>query len=626
MDFDSVEDAWEFWTEFGARTGFTPRRFYSHTSRKDGLLSNAVFVCNKEGKRSEESELMMKKRERAETRTSSQVKLGIHREPTTFGKYRVYRLHLEHNHVLHTRATVHMMPSQRHITRIQANEIELADASGIQIKRSHELMSKRSGGVEGTGFIELDHKNFLRTRRQRELRYGDAGSILSYFAQKTKENPFFYYDLQLDNEEQITNIFWADAKMRIDYGLFGDVASFDTTYSTNKESRPFGVFVGLNHHRSTVIFGAAILYDETAASFEWLFQSFLNCHSQKRPKTIFTDQDPAMAKAICSVMQGTYHGLCTFHIMLNGIRHLGNLMKGGSSFLTHFQECMYNYSSEEAFENAWLSMVSKYYVQGNKWLLSIYKIKEKWASCYMKNVHSLGMRSTQLSESCNAELKRHLKSIIQCDKRVGQYDLKSFFDGDEATVSFDHVNEVLLCSCKKFEDWGFLCRHAIRVLDLNFIFKIPKKYILLRWTRDVVTHQVKDTNGCDVHEDVHLDVTKRYQHLCPKLVRLADYAAQSTKGYEFVLSQISEWMKTVEIKSEEHIPNLPTYDAAPPMCYQGKEVKGLAKKVRMNKGGKRLKPWFEKKSNKKVYENKGKQPNNLAKIGYVKHGVSFLAF
>uniref|UniRef100_A0A7N0U020 Protein FAR1-RELATED SEQUENCE n=1 Tax=Kalanchoe fedtschenkoi TaxID=63787 RepID=A0A7N0U020_KALFE len=393
MDFDTIEDAWDFWIEFGARTGFTPCRFYTHKSKKDGLPSNAVFVCNKEGKRNEECDLITKKKERAETRTSCNVRFGVHREPTTFGKYRVYL------------ATIHMMPSQCHISEIQTNEIVLADASGIQVKRSHEFMSKRAGGVEGTGFIELDHKNFLRTKRQRELRYGDAGNILSYFAQKTKENPFFFYDLQLDSEEQITNIFWADARMRIDYGLFGDVACFDTTYSMNKESRPFGVFVGLNHHRSTVIFGAAILYDETAASFEWLFQSFLNCHNQKHPKTLFTDQDPAMAKAIRSVMLGTYHGLCTFHIMLNGIRHLGNLMKDGSSFLTHFQECMYAYSSEEAFEHAWEAMLSKYSVQGNTWLLSIYKIKEKWASCYMNNVHTLGMRSTQLSESYNAELK-----------------------------------------------------------------------------------------------------------------------------------------------------------------------------------------------------------------------------
>ncbi|KAL9690386.1 hypothetical protein QQ045_010784 [Rhodiola kirilowii] len=410
MDFDSVEDAWEFWIEYGARTGFTPRKLYTHKSTKDGLPSNAIFVCNKEGQRKEESGIETKKKERAETRTNCEVRFGIHWKPETFGKYRIYQLCLDHNHLLHTSDTIHMMPSQRHISKIQANEIELADASGIRVKQSHGFMSKRAGGVECTGFIELDHKKFLRTRRQYDLLYGDAGSILSYFSKKTKENPFFYYDLQLDSEEQITNIFWADARMRNDYGLFGDVISFDTTYSTNKESRPFGVFIGLNHHRSTVIFGAAILYDETIASFEWLFESFLNCHSQRHPRTIFTDQDAAMMKALHNVMQNTYHGLCTFHIMQNGIRHLGNLMKDGSSFLSHFQKCMYNYTSEEEFEIAWQTMLSEYSVQGNNWLLSIYKLKEKWASCYMKNVYSLGMRSTQLSESCNAELKRHLKS------------------------------------------------------------------------------------------------------------------------------------------------------------------------------------------------------------------------
>uniref|UniRef100_A0A7N0VNK2 SWIM-type domain-containing protein n=1 Tax=Kalanchoe fedtschenkoi TaxID=63787 RepID=A0A7N0VNK2_KALFE len=368
MDFDTVEDAWDFWTEFGARS--------------------------------------------ADTRTSCNVRFGVHREPTIFGRYRVCLLQLEHNHLLHTRAIFQMMPSQRHIS---------------------------------------------------ELRYGDVGNILSYFAQNTKENPFFFYDLQLDSEERITNIFWADARMRIDNGLFGDVASFDTIYSTNKESSLF-----------------AILYNETVASFEWQFQSFLNCHSQKHPKTLFTDQDPALAEAIRIVMKVTYHGLCTFHIMLNGFRHLENLMKDGSLFLTHFQECMYAYISEEAFELAQEVMLSKY--------------SEKWASCYIKNVHTLGMRSIQLSESCNAELKRHLKStyvVTRYDDRVGEYALKSFSESNEAIMSFNRESEDILCSCKKIEEWGFLCGHAIRILDLSFIFKVPKKYILLRWTRDIVTHQIQ---------------------------------------------------------------------------------------------------------------------------------------
>ena len=35
----------------------------------------------------------------------------------------------------------------------------------------------------------------------------------------------FDYSLQLDEEEMVTNIFWLDARMMIDYEVFGDVVS-----------------------------------------------------------------------------------------------------------------------------------------------------------------------------------------------------------------------------------------------------------------------------------------------------------------------------------------------------------------------------------------------------------------
>ncbi|XP_028089594.1 protein FAR1-RELATED SEQUENCE 9-like [Camellia sinensis] len=113
----------------------------------------------------------------------------------------------------------------------------------------------------------------------------------------------------LDCEEQISNIFWADAQMIMDYAKFGDVVTFDTTYKLNNEHRPFGSFVGFNHHRETVIFGATLMYDETAESFTWLFQIFLEAMSNKAPKTIFTDQDTTMVKAIPIVMPDTKHRL-----------------------------------------------------------------------------------------------------------------------------------------------------------------------------------------------------------------------------------------------------------------------------------------------------------------------------
>ena len=105
----------------------------------------------------------------------------------------------------------------------------------------------------------------------------------------------------------ITNIFWADARMIIDYSHFGDVITFDTTYSTNRDARPLGVFLGLNHHREIVVFGGALLYDETIESFVWLFETFLEVMSKNKSITIFTNQDVAISAAIKVVMPKTYY-------------------------------------------------------------------------------------------------------------------------------------------------------------------------------------------------------------------------------------------------------------------------------------------------------------------------------
>ena len=99
--------------------------------------------------------------------------------------------------------------------------------------------------------------------------------------------------------------------MIIDYSHFDDVITFDTTYSTNRDARPLGVFLGLNHHRETVVFEGALLYDEKIESFVLLFETFLKAMSEKKPITIFIDQDAAMSAAIKVVIPKTYHALCS---------------------------------------------------------------------------------------------------------------------------------------------------------------------------------------------------------------------------------------------------------------------------------------------------------------------------
>ncbi|XP_073059672.1 protein FAR1-RELATED SEQUENCE 5-like [Primulina eburnea] len=273
MEFDSLDESWKFWVEYGGKTGFGVRKHYFNKKNNTGFITSYKYVCCKEGVRKNDKRESSTLNPRLETRTNCKVRMGV-----TFvdSKYKVNEFIEEHNHSLHIQETVHMLSSQRKITEVQAYEIDLTEDVGLKQKSNFQLMSKHAGGIDGLGYTRLDAKNYIRSKRQRSF----------------------------------------------------------------------------NHHRGAVIFGAVLLYDETATSFKWLFETFLEAHKQKKPLTIFTDQDQAMAKALQEVMPEVFHGLCPWHLMQNVIKDLGNLMKDGSHFLTDFKRCMYGIDDETRFEEA----------------------------------------------------------------------------------------------------------------------------------------------------------------------------------------------------------------------------------------------------------------------------------
>ena len=196
-------------------------------------------------------------------------------------KYAFTSFEKEHNHDLATVRSKHKLSSQRRVSSAQATQIEQASQSCIRQKLIFEFMGRQVGGRENVGCTLKDISNHLTVKRMAEMKEGEAYALIHYLESKQYENPSFFYEIQLDVENQITNIFWADAKMIVDYSCFGDMVSFDTTYRTNRNLRPFAPFVGFNQHRQTVTFGAALLYDETSDSFEWLFKTFKKAMSGK---------------------------------------------------------------------------------------------------------------------------------------------------------------------------------------------------------------------------------------------------------------------------------------------------------------------------------------------------------
>ncbi|XP_020415665.1 protein FAR1-RELATED SEQUENCE 8-like [Prunus persica] len=80
-----------------------------------------------------------------------------------------------------------------------------------------------------------------------------------------------------------------DSRSRAAYEEFGDAITFDTTYLTNKYDMPFATFVGVNHHRHSILLGCGLISSEDTETFVWLFKVWLACMSGHAPCGIITD-------------------------------------------------------------------------------------------------------------------------------------------------------------------------------------------------------------------------------------------------------------------------------------------------------------------------------------------------
>ncbi|CAN1294190.1 Protein FAR-RED IMPAIRED RESPONSE 1, partial [Linum perenne] len=185
------------------------------------------------------------------------------------------------------------------------------------------------------------------------------------------------------------------------------------------------IFVGYNHHRELVIFGSALLFDEKTETFEWLFNQFKECMRGQKPTNIFTDQAPAIAAGIQTQfpLPDTFHGLCTFHIHQNASKNLGSLCD--SAFVAELNYLMFGVDDDIEFEENWEKMIATCFPgkgpEGHPCLTQIYTKKRQWSRAWVQYHFTCGMRSSQLSESCNSNLRHYLKPSLTLIEFFNQF-------------------------------------------------------------------------------------------------------------------------------------------------------------------------------------------------------------
>jgi zinc finger SWIM domain-containing protein 3 len=149
---------------------------------------------------------------------------------------------------------------------------------------------------------------------------------------------------------------------------------------------PVALFIGINNHKQIVVFGGALLLDETVKSFLWLFKTFLAAMSGKQPETIFTDSSVAVSEAVSAAFPTATHRICLWHVVNGACMHVQAEAFGQESgFRKEFENLIFGFEfeTESAFCKVWGNIMEKYSLNSISWFSKVFDVRQRWAPPYL---------------------------------------------------------------------------------------------------------------------------------------------------------------------------------------------------------------------------------------------------
>lgn len=430
MEFDSEDAAKTLYDAYATHMGFSTHVGQFNRAKPDGPIVTWDFVCSRE----------VFKRKNVE---SCSAMLRIERKDSE--KWILTKFVEDHNHSMVTPSKVHYLRPRRHFAGTNTKNVAeaLDSATDVYIEGNH--VSNEPNRVRGVSSIEPNHPsrnvatvNYLRTPSRRRTLGRDAQNLLNYFKKMQAENPGFYYAIQLDDDNRMTNVFWADARSRMAYSHFGDTVIFDTMYRPNQYQVPFAPFTGINHHGQMVLFGCALLLDESESSFTWLLKTWLSAMNNQPPVSITTDQDRAIQVAVAQVLPETRHCICRWHILREGQERLAHIYLAHPSFYGELYSCINFSETIEDFESSWGILLDKYDLRKNEWLHAVYNARKQWAPVYFRGTFFAAISSNQgVSSFFDGYVNQQttIPLFFKQYERALEYSIDKEIEADNDTIS-----------------------------------------------------------------------------------------------------------------------------------------------------------------------------------------------
>ncbi|KAK6913320.1 MULE transposase domain, partial [Dillenia turbinata] len=427
MEFISEDDARNFYNAYAKQMGFSIRVNSYYRSKKDNSIISREFCCSKEGFRREKraklidaSEDTKKRRARPITREGCKALMTVRKRES--GKWYIAKLEKSHNHELVTPAMRHFLRSHKQESDPKQSCINSFSSTKMSDSTHAHVLVHGHDHLRKIVFRSQDCGNCIGKGRLSTFGI-DSQSLLGFFKIMQANDPAFFYAIQVDEEDRLSSVFWVDTRSRIAYNCFSDVVAFDTTYQANQYKMPFAPFTGINHHRQSVLFGCALLADETESTFLWLFTTWLEAMSGRQPGLIITDYDTSITKAVEKVFPLAHHRYCKVQIMSKMPKEMGDIYGAlPKAFQLEFDKCFNTSQTPEEFESSWELLLDKYNLKGNEWLQSLYRDRQLWVPTYIKDTFFAGMCATQRSSSVNSLFDGYVNARTTLQDFAEQYE------------------------------------------------------------------------------------------------------------------------------------------------------------------------------------------------------------
>ncbi|TXG57744.1 hypothetical protein EZV62_015573 [Acer yangbiense] len=113
--------------------------------------------------------------------------------------------------------------------------------------------------------------------------------------------------------------------------------------------------------------------------------------------------------------------------------------------------------------------------------------------------------------------------------------VQDFEKNQDYVVLWNQMKSEVFCVCRLFEYKGYLCRHALIVLQIRGLSAIPSQYILKRWTKDAKSRHYLGEESEQVQSRV-----QRYNDLCQRAMKLSEEGSLSQESYSMAFRALEE--------------------------------------------------------------------------------------